>query len=72
MLDNGKQPERSEHDGAVRVERNLKDEIIISVTHKGAEQTLVMGEFNAWRIFGMLAFLLGAKLSKALQSAIRL
>jgi hypothetical protein len=65
------QPPREPCDGQVSVNRH-KDELCISVTHNGQDQGLVMSEYNAWRVFGMLAMLLGVSLPKKIAKAIKM
>lgn len=60
-------PERQPGDGAVSLRRD-KNMIVIEC----GSRVLIVGEYNAWRIFGMLAVLLGIPLSKKVGKAIKL
>jgi hypothetical protein len=72
MGEDGKQPLRGPGDGPVDVCRAPKDHIAISVTTNGEQQGIVMSEYNAWRVFGLLALLLGVRLSDKVSKAIKL
>lgn len=55
------QGERASTDGLVGVEdaRSIGlDGLILRCTHDGKEQTMIVGSYNAWRLFALLAFLL--------------
>jgi hypothetical protein len=67
-----KQPKRAPSDGAIAVRRLPDGRIVISVVTNGIEGGVFMGEFNAWRVFGALALILGIKLSKKLGKSIYL
>lgn len=58
----GKQPERSASDGPVSVTRPAANKIAICATTDGQGGELVMSEYNAWRVFAMLAVILGIPL----------
>lgn len=60
-MDDGKQPERLPLEGAVSVTREGLDRenIRITVQHGLDRQTMLMGGYNAWRVFGMLGMMLG-------------
>lgn len=67
------QPQRSEQDGAVALERRDDGVYVLRATHDGVELHIMLGEYNAYRALGMLAMLLGANagvnlLSKAGES----
>jgi hypothetical protein len=62
-------PERQTDDGAVAL-RRVGEKIAVHVTDGGVDQELVMGEHNAWRIFGMLAVMLQIPLSPKVGKAI--
>lgn len=66
-----KQPERKPWDGPVAVNR-VGDYIDISATESGTQSTLRTSEYNAWRLFGMLAVILGIELPKNIVKAIKL
>lgn len=65
------QPHREPSDGQFTVER-VGGKVLISVTTDDVEQTIVMGEFNAWRVFGTLAMFFGVRLPKKVAKAIQL
>lgn len=66
------QPPRCPGDGDVRLHRGDGDSFFFTVTQDGAEQTLWLSGFNAWRLFGMLAIMLGVPLPKKIGKAIKL
>ena len=66
------QPARAAEDGPASVTRIEDGRLAISVTTGGLEYTVVCGEFNAWRIFAMLALLLGISLPGKLMKGIKL
>lgn len=74
MTEQAKQPERGPEDGQVTITRAHDDpsKILIAVVHSGIEREIRMTEHNAWRVFGMLAFMLGIKLPVKLLKAIKL
>ena len=67
-----KMPEREEGDGQFMVERLEDGRLGVEVTTDGVHYRLVMGAFNGWRVFGMLAFFLGITLPKNIAKAIKL
>jgi hypothetical protein len=64
-------PERKPSDGPMSVNRPSDGEIAISVTTNGEMSGITMSEFNAWRVFGSLAIMLGIPLSKEAGKAIK-
>jgi len=56
-----KQPPRGPQDGPVNVTR-IDDGMALTVSHNGETRTIYMTEYNAWRVFGMLSFMLEVKL----------
>jgi hypothetical protein len=72
-LTDAKQPDRLPTDGAVAVQRNQDGETVcIMVESNGSAQFISCSEFNAWRLFGMMAPMLGIKLPSKLARGIRL
>lgn len=67
-----KMPERGPGDGPVAVRRPTDGEIAIAATTDGVEGCVVMSEYNAWRVFGMLSMMLGIPLPPATGKAIKL
>lgn len=67
------QPERTPKCGAMSVQRGFSDDEVITITctHDGQETHVVMSEFNAWRVFGTLALILGIKLSSKIAKGIK-
>lgn len=65
-----KQAERAPHDGPVGVERR-GDRIWITCETMGKTQAIDASLYNAARIFGALAVILGIKLSSAVSKAIK-
>ena len=65
------QPERDERDGQLGIQRQ-DDRLWVSVTQDGEEWTMPLSEFNAWRLFGMLATMLGIPLPARLAKRIKL
>jgi hypothetical protein len=65
------QPERRPEDGPVAVTRDGAHIEITATTH-GVTSTLAVTEFNAWRLFAMLALILGVSLPKKLLQSIRM
>ena len=47
------------------------DFIALDSTYDGKAESLVVSEFNAWRIFGAMSLILGIPLSKAAGKAIK-
>ena len=66
-----KQPPRGPYDGPVGV-RRVGDEFIITAAQCDVETTCRASEYNAWRIFGALAAMLGVTLPKKVASSIQL
>lgn len=67
-----KQPKRKPSDGPVGVKRCGEDGIAITATRYGVEGILIMSEYNAWRVFGLLALMLGVRLPKKVSETIKL
>lgn len=72
-----KQPPRQEGDGVVRVERievagREVDDILICAENTSREGSVRMSEYNAWRVFGMLALMLSIPLPPRVGKAIQL
>lgn len=65
------QPEREPDDGAVNIGRR-GGKLVVSVETGGLTHELVMSDFNAWRVFGMLSLMLGIELPAKLRKAIKL
>lgn len=65
------QPERKPWDGPIKVQR-IGDYISISVEQNSEAQGMKISEYNAWRVFGMLAVILGVPLPKYIAKAIKL
>lgn len=68
----GQQPERRAEDGPVKFAVHGEHTYSISVTHNGKEQDLIVGAHNAWRLFGMMAMILGIALPAAIAKRIKL
>ena len=67
-----KQPPRLDTDGAVHVQAiDDHQKLMVSVVDDGTEHTIVMSPFNASRVFGMLAMMLGIPLPPATGKAIK-
>ena len=66
-----KQAPRTPIDGPMGVNRIDNDTLVVNVTHNGEEQSLVMSEHNAARVFGGLALMLGITLPSTLGKAIK-
>lgn len=64
--------ERRDCDGTVTVTRLGRDLLAVAVVHEGEEQRLMMSEFNARRVFGMLSLMLELPLSPKVGKAIKL
>lgn len=74
MSEELKMPERLPTDGEAGVTRDTADGveyINIDVVTQGERYHLRMSEHNAWRVLGMLAFMVKVPLSKAAQKAIK-
>ncbi len=66
-------PERETDDGEAAVRWGAHQRcLVISVTTAGVPQMITLSPYNAWRIFGMMALLLGLPLSAKLGKAIKL
>ncbi len=66
-------PARKPVDGPAGIDRGDGDgEIGITVEHGGQPQRIVMSEYNAWRVFGMLSVFLHIPLPSATGKAIKL
>jgi hypothetical protein len=69
-----KTPPRQPNDGPVKVRRagaNL-DVIELCVEHPNCIEVIRVSEHNAWRLFGLLGFMLGIPLTKEAGKAIKL
>jgi hypothetical protein len=71
-MDDLKMPERQPGDGTASVQAPTDGVIAISVTTDGEAQAITMSRYNAWRVFGMLALMLGLPLSAKVGKAIKL
>lgn len=67
-----KMPARRPEDGAVKVTRLDGDFIALDSTWDGKAESLVVSEYNAWRLFGLLSLILGLHLPKKVSAAIKL
>lgn len=67
-----KMPERAPSDGPIGVNRPAEGMIGITASTNGETQGIQMSEYNAWRVFGCLAMMLGIPLSKNVGKAIKL
>jgi len=65
-----KQPERLPEDGTVRIERTGNGGLMIC--EDGTHTAVILSEFNAWRVFGMLSLMLGIPLPAKVSKAIKL
>lgn len=65
------QPTRKDGDGRIEVQR-VGDYIDIRCTTDNREDSMSMGEYNAWRLFGMLSTILGIQLPKQLAKNIKI
>lgn len=65
-------PLRQPSDGPIAVNRPGPEQIAIDVTNAGETARIVMSEFNAWRLFGMLALMLEIPLPSTIGKAIKL
>lgn len=66
-----KQPERELSDGPVAVNR-IDQFIVLSAEQDKKYEGMKVSEYNAWRLFGMLAVVLGVELPKNIAKAIKL
>lgn len=75
-MDDGKQPPRGPDDGPIEVRRDPHREgwwqVSVSTPDGKQTETLRLSGFNAWRVFGLLAFMLGIPLPAKLQKEIKL
>lgn len=65
------QPERKSYDGPVSVQR-VGDYIDVQATDTDTMSNLHMSEYNAWRVFAMLAIVLGIELPKSVGKLIKM
>jgi len=68
----GKQPARGPDDGPVAVRAGAGGRLEIEVTTADKVQVITVTPFNAFRIFGMMALMLGIKLPAAVGKGIKL
>ena len=66
------QAPRSDTDGPVSVKRPDDGFVVVEVTSAGKVESILMSEYNASRVFGMLAVMLGIPLSRDVGKAIKL
>jgi hypothetical protein len=71
MFNDYRHPERSESDGPVHVER-IENGLRLRVEHAGREQSIELSYYNAGRLFGTLAFMLGIELPNKIARALKL
>jgi hypothetical protein len=64
-------PERLETDGLIEVRREGWG-FVVTVVNSGEASSIKLSPFNAWRAFGLLAFMLGIPLPKSTAKAIKL
>lgn len=64
------QPARSPSDGPINVDNTSSSRLRISVETDGVMGTIEIGYFNAWRLFAILALMLGVPLPKKLAKEI--
>lgn len=69
-LQESKQPERGPLDGPVSVNR-YGDAFVITAKQGALETTCEVSEHNAWRLFGLLALMLGVSLPTKIAKGIR-
>lgn len=60
-------PERTADDGPLSIRR---EGTLIFIEHEG--EAIAFGEYNAWRLFGMLALMLGIPVGARILRAIKL
>lgn len=65
-------PARLKDDGGVKVSRLGENYIALDATNDGKEESLVVSEYNAWRLFGLLSVMLKLPLSKAVGRSIKM
>lgn len=70
----GKQPPRGPEDGPVNISRvGVGDgHLVIEATQGGEATSVRMSEYNAWRVFGSLALMLGISLPAKIGKEIKL
>lgn len=66
------QAKRLPGDGPVSVYRVNDERLKISSTTDGVEESITLSDYNASRVFGILALMLGIKLSNKLLKAIKM
>lgn len=66
------QAPRQPTDGPVAINRNDDDSLTIVATTDGIDGSIRVSEYNAARLFGMLALMLGIDLPSSLGKAIKL
>jgi len=66
------QPAREKSDGGISVTKMEGGRLRISCDTDGVTTSVVLGAFNAWRAFGMLAMMLEIKLPAKLGKSIKL
>ena len=71
-LDAQKLPARAPEDGAVRVASPRADVFTIYVCDHGEDQEIRMSRYNAYRVFGCLAMMLGFQLPASIGKRIKL
>ena len=69
-MSNLRMPDRQPTDGPVSATRE-NGNIRIAVETAGERRSILMGEHNAWRIFGLLAVMLGLPMTKEVGKAIK-
>lgn len=67
----GKQPDRGPDDGPISVNR-IGEALVITARQGALETRCEMSEYNAWRVFGCLAVMLGVRLPAKIGKAIKL
>lgn len=72
-MSTGQQPPRGPKDGQIQIWNDGPDgDMCILVEHSGETQRIVLTEYNAWRVFGTLALLLGVQLPKKIAESLKL
>lgn len=67
-----RQQPRREADGPVAIDRDANDMLVISATTAGEQRAIRVSEYNASRLLGMLALMLGVRLNPTDAKAIKL
>ncbi len=67
-----KMPPSQAGDGAMLIKRLDDGKIVIDATIDGVTYHIEVSAYNAWRVFGCLALMLGIPLPKATGKAIKL